>query len=135
VQAEWERLWSHAERRAAHGGADLPTQPRQLRAGGDVAVERKSRSGGGVPPVPQAVSRWPPDHNPGHPRATLPLAVAIGVLGQYQGAKRAPVTARDGWWPLDDEDEYDEMCRWPVILDDAVRAPPSLTERQARQSA
>jgi hypothetical protein len=56
-------------------------------------------------------------------------------LRQYQGAKRAPVTSRDGWWPLDDEDEYDEICRWPVILDDAVRAPPSLTERQARQSA
>jgi DNA-binding transcriptional ArsR family regulator len=46
-------------------------------------------------------------------------------LRQYQGAKRLPVTSRDGWWPLDDEDEYDEMCRWPVILDDGVRAPPA----------
>jgi DNA-binding transcriptional ArsR family regulator len=56
-------------------------------------------------------------------------------LRQYQGAKRAPVTSRDGWWPLDDEDEYDEMCRWPVIRDDAVRAPPGLAEWPGRQSA
>jgi DNA-binding transcriptional ArsR family regulator len=46
-------------------------------------------------------------------------------LRQYQGAKRVPVTSRDGWWPLDDEDEYDEMCRWPVLSDDFVRGPPS----------
>jgi DNA-binding transcriptional ArsR family regulator len=46
-------------------------------------------------------------------------------LRQYQGAKRLPVTSRDGWWPLDDEDEYDEMCRWPVLSDDFVRGPPS----------
>ena len=32
-----------------------------------------------------------------------------------------PVTSRDGWWPLDDEDEYDESCRWPVLPDDFVR--------------
>jgi hypothetical protein len=46
-------------------------------------------------------------------------------LRQYQGAKRLLVTSRDGWWPLDDEDEYDEMCRWPVLSDDFVRGPPS----------
>ena len=45
-------------------------------------------------------------------------------LRQYQGAKRLPVTSRDGWWPLDDQDEYDEMCRWPVLSDDFVRGPP-----------
>ena len=53
-------------------------------------------------------------------------------LRQYQGAKRLPVTLRDGWWPLDDEDEYDEMCRWPVLSDDFVRGPPSA---EARESA
>ena len=53
-------------------------------------------------------------------------------LRQYQGAKRLPVTSRDGWWPLDDEDEYDEMCRWPVLSDDFVRGPPSA---EARESA
>ena len=53
-------------------------------------------------------------------------------LRQYQGAKRLPVTSRDGWWPLDDEDEYDEMCRWPVLPDDFVRGPP---QDEARDSA
>ncbi len=53
-------------------------------------------------------------------------------LRQYQGAKRLPVTSRDGWWPLDDEDEYDEMCRWPVLSDDFVRGPP---RDEARASA
>jgi len=24
-------------------------------------------------------------------------------------------------WSLDDPAEYNEMCRWPVILDDGVR--------------
>ena len=45
-------------------------------------------------------------------------------LRQYQGNRQVPVTSRDGWWPLDDEDEYDEMCRWPVLSDDFVRGPP-----------
>jgi hypothetical protein len=56
-------------------------------------------------------------------------------LRQYQGARRVPVTSRDGWWPLDDEDEYDEMCRWPVILDDAVRAPPGRVAASTRAIA
>jgi hypothetical protein len=30
------------------------------------------------------LSRWPADHNPEHPRATFPLAVAIGVLERSQ---------------------------------------------------
>jgi hypothetical protein len=46
-------------------------------------------------------------------------------LRQYQGARRRPVTELDGWWSLDDPAEYNEMCRWPVIFDDTVRAPPS----------
>jgi hypothetical protein len=45
-------------------------------------------------------------------------------LRQYQGARQLPTSARDGWWSLDDGDEYDEMCRWPVISDDFVRGPP-----------
>ena len=45
-------------------------------------------------------------------------------LRQYQGASGAGPRSRDGWWSLEDEDEYDEMCRWPVILNDGVRAPP-----------
>jgi DNA-binding transcriptional ArsR family regulator len=52
-------------------------------------------------------------------------------LRQYLGARQRPVTSRDGWWPLDDEDEYDEMSRWPVLSDDFVRGPP----RQATPGA
>jgi len=51
-------------------------------------------------------------------------------LRAYQGARQVPVTARDGWWPLDDEDEYDEMCRWPVLPDDFVRGPPAAGPRK-----
>jgi hypothetical protein len=45
-------------------------------------------------------------------------------LRTYQGARQVPASARDGWWSLDDGDEYDEMCRWPVLPDDFVRGPP-----------
>jgi hypothetical protein len=46
-------------------------------------------------------------------------------LRQYQGARGRPVNERDGWLSLDDPDEYDFMaCRWPVLGDDVVRAPP-----------
>ena len=51
-------------------------------------------------------------------------------LRAYQGARTVAVTSRDGWWPLDDEDEYDEMCRWPVLSDDFVRGPPSAEARK-----
>ena len=53
-------------------------------------------------------------------------------LRTYQGARQLPVSARDGWWSLDDGDEYDEMCRWPVLSDDFVRGPPA---GEARKSA
>jgi hypothetical protein len=56
-------------------------------------------------------------------------------LRQYQGARGRPVTALDGWWSLDDPAEYDELCRWPVILDDAVRAPPSSSKAETRKIA
>ena len=51
-------------------------------------------------------------------------------LRAYQGARQVPASARDGWWPLDDEDEYDEMCRWPVLPDDFVRGPPAAGPRK-----
>ena len=47
-------------------------------------------------------------------------------LRQYQGARRRPVSERDGWWSLDDPAEYNQVCRWPVIFDDGVRAPLAL---------
>jgi DNA-binding transcriptional ArsR family regulator len=52
-------------------------------------------------------------------------------LRQYQGAKRLPVTPRDGWWPLDDDDEYDELSRWPVLSDDFVRGPPAAAVQES----
>lgn len=45
-------------------------------------------------------------------------------LRKYQGRQTIPVSARDGWWSLDDPDEYNELCRWPMIAADGVRAPP-----------
>jgi hypothetical protein len=51
-------------------------------------------------------------------------------LRAYRGARQVPASARDGWWPLDDEDEYDEMCRWPVLPDDFVRGPPAAGPRK-----
>ena len=33
-------------------------------------------------------------------------------IRMYQGARQLPVSVRDGWWSLDDPDEYDAMlCR------------------------
>ena len=35
------------------------------------------------------------------------------TLRRYQAARHRPVNERDGWWSLDDPDEYDFMaCRW-----------------------
>jgi DNA-binding transcriptional ArsR family regulator len=45
-------------------------------------------------------------------------------LRQYVGARQVTTSARDGWLSVDDGDEYDEMCRWPVLSDDFVRGPP-----------
>ncbi len=56
-------------------------------------------------------------------------------LRQYQGARHRPVSERDGWWSLDDPDEYNELCRWPLIRDDTVRAPPGPADQQTRDSA
>jgi hypothetical protein len=53
-------------------------------------------------------------------------------LRQYQGARTRPVNERDGWWSLDDPAEYDFMaCRWPVLMDDVVRGPPSAAARES----
>jgi hypothetical protein len=52
------------------------------------------------------------------------------TIRQYQGRKALPVNERDGWYSLDDPYEYDFMSsRWPVILDDGVRAPPATAVR------
>jgi hypothetical protein len=45
------------------------------------------------------------------------------------------VNERDGWWSLDDPAEYNELCRWPVITDDGVRAPPGPAASRARETA
>jgi len=53
-------------------------------------------------------------------------------LRQYQGARHRPVNERDGWWSLDDPEEYDFMaCRWPVLSDDVLRGPPSAMARES----
>ncbi len=45
-------------------------------------------------------------------------------LRRYQAARHRAVNERDGWWSLDDPDEYDFMaCRWPVLTG-GVRGPP-----------
>jgi hypothetical protein len=52
-------------------------------------------------------------------------------LRQYQAARHRPVNERDGWWSLDDPDEYDFMaCRWPVLSDDVVRGPPAVAAQE-----
>jgi hypothetical protein len=52
-------------------------------------------------------------------------------LRQYQAGRRRPVNERDGWWSLDDPDEYDFMaCRWPVLSDDVVRGPPAVAAQE-----
>ena len=55
-------------------------------------------------------------------------------LRTYQGSRHTPVSPRDGWVGLDDEDDWDAMLlsRWPVLRDDFVRGPPSA---EARESA
>jgi hypothetical protein len=47
-------------------------------------------------------------------------------LAMYASARNAVVTPRDGWWPIDDESEWQALLfsRWPVLADDSVRAPP-----------
>ena len=52
-------------------------------------------------------------------------------LRRYSSARHVPAASRDGWWSLDDEDEYAELSRWPVLSDDFVRGPP----RPVRETA
>jgi hypothetical protein len=54
-------------------------------------------------------------------------------LRQYQSARQRPGSERDGWWSLDDPAEFNDLCRWPVIIDDGVRAPPA--PRSAAETA
>jgi hypothetical protein len=53
-------------------------------------------------------------------------------LRQYQAARHRPVNERDGWWSLDEPDEYDFMaCRWPVLSGDTVRGSPAADVRDS----
>lgn len=54
-------------------------------------------------------------------------------LAQYASARNAVVTPRDGWWPLDDEGEWEALLfsRWPVLGEDFVRGPPSAGARES----
>jgi hypothetical protein len=47
-------------------------------------------------------------------------------LAMYASARNAVVAPRDGWWPLDDEGEWEALLfsRWPVLGEDLVRGPP-----------
>ena len=58
-------------------------------------------------------------------------------LRQYASTRNAPVAPGDGWWPLDDEDEWTAMLfgRWPVHRDDITRAPPAPASAAAAESA
>jgi hypothetical protein len=55
-------------------------------------------------------------------------------LRQYQAASHVPVGSSDGFWSLDDDEEWDAVLfgRWPVHSDDFVRGPPDITG-QARE--
>jgi hypothetical protein len=48
-------------------------------------------------------------------------------LRRYASARTVPVVPGDGWWPLDDEDDWTAMLfsRWPVLSEDFVRGPPA----------
>ena len=47
-------------------------------------------------------------------------------LARYASARNAIVAPRDGWWPLDDESEWEALLfsRWPVLANVVVRGPP-----------
>jgi hypothetical protein len=49
-------------------------------------------------------------------------------LAIYASARNAVVAPRDGWWPLDDEGEWEALLfsRWPVLGEDLVRGPPGI---------
>lgn len=57
-------------------------------------------------------------------------------LRQYASARDTPVTPGDGWWPIDDEDDWTAMLfgRWPVLSDDFVRGPPE-APAESRETA
>ena len=48
-------------------------------------------------------------------------------LRTYASARNAVIAPRDGWWPLDDESEWEALLfsRWPVLGEDFVRGPPA----------
>ena len=54
-------------------------------------------------------------------------------LAQYASARNSVVAPGDGFWSMDDDDEWEALLfsRWPVLGDDFVRGPPAV----ARESA
>ena len=54
-------------------------------------------------------------------------------LAQYASARNSVVAPGDGFWSMDDDDEWEALLfsRWPVLGDDFVRGPPVV----ARESA
>lgn len=54
-------------------------------------------------------------------------------IRQYASARAVATAPRDGFWPLDDEGEWEATLfgRWPVLTDDVVRGPPGRQIGQA----
>jgi hypothetical protein len=82
---------------------------------GDASLDEVATSTGAADLHQERVERYKKDRESWRAR-----------LRQYQAARHRPVNERDGWWSLEDPDEYDFMaCRWPVLSDDLERGPPS----------
>ena len=58
-------------------------------------------------------------------------------LAMYASARNAVVAPGDGFWSMDDDDEWEALLfsRWPVLGDDCVRAPPRPVRRFAQDTA
>lgn len=52
-------------------------------------------------------------------------------LAQYASGRNAVVAPSDGFWPMDDESEWEALLfsRWPVLAGDVVRGPPAIGSR------
>jgi DNA-binding transcriptional ArsR family regulator len=54
-------------------------------------------------------------------------------LRRYAGGRGRPVAPGDGWWSLDDDDDWEAMLasRWPVLGGDFARGPPAAEARES----
>jgi hypothetical protein len=52
-------------------------------------------------------------------------------LAQYASGRTAVVAPSDGFWPMDDESEWEALLfsRWPVLAGDVGRGPPAIGSR------